>query len=883
MSKTFIYYFGDGKADGNSKMKDLLGGKGANLAEMTNIGLPIPPGFTISTDICTYYYENNKSYPNDLENNIKENIKKIEQSVDATFGDRHNPLLVSVRSGAAISMPGMMDTVLNLGMNDETVLGLIEQTDNSRLGYDSYRRFIQMYGNVVMGIEGKYFEEVLEEMKKSRNVKNDIDLNTDDLKELVSKFKTVIKEQSNKDFPTNVFDQLNGAIDAVFSSWMTDRAIIYRNLNKISDSIGTAVNIQSMVFGNMGEDSATGVAFTKNPSTGKNILFGEYLVNAQGEDVVAGIRTPMPVSKSQKIDNKEISLEELMPENYKELHDIQEKLENHYKDMQDIEFTIQKGKLYILQTRTGKRSGRAMVKIAMDFFHDKKIDEKELLNRIDAEKINELLHPSINPNAKIDILATGLPASPGVATGKIVFSSNKAAIEAQKDKKVILVRSETSPEDIKGMVAAQGILTAKGGMTSHAAVVARGMGKCCVSGCNAIHIDEKEGFMKIGDTKYNENDVITIDGNSGNVILGTVETLEAKIDDDFEEILQLADKYRTINIRTNADTPHDTSVAREFGAEGIGLCRTEHMFFSGDRIAAMREMIVANNKDERIKALNKLLPMQKEDFIGIFEAMDGFPVTVRLLDPPLHEFLPEKEKDINKLASDAGITVQEIKEQIENLREVNPMLGHRGCRLGVMYPEITEMQVRAILEAAIEAQKKGIKVMPEIMVPLVCHVNELKTQRKVIENIAQIVFEENKTTIDYMIGTMIELPRAALTADLIAEEADFFSFGTNDLTQTTFGLSRDDSNKFLPTYIEEKTFCNDPFVTIDKGGVLKLVSFAIKAGREKKDKLKIGICGEHGGDPESIELVFKEGVNYVSCSPFRVPIARIAAAKAACK
>jgi pyruvate, orthophosphate dikinase len=809
------------------------------------------------------------------------NIKKVEQATGLFFGDSKNPLLFSVRSGSPVSMPGMMDTVLNLGLNDSTIQGLIKQTGNERFAYDSYRRFVQMYANVVMNIDGSIFEEALEEVKKKKKVKDDIDLDKEDLKKLVTIFKEIVKKETRKDFPNDVHTQLQGAIDAVFSSWMNERAIIYRQLNNISDDLCTAVNIQSMVFGNMGEDSATGVAFTKNPSTGENILYGEYLVNAQGEDVVAGIRTPMPISKSQKINNSEISLEELMPENYKELHEIQAKLENHYKDMQDIEFTIQKNRLFILQTRTGKRSGRAMVKIAMDYFNDGKIDEKELLGRINADKLNELLHPSIDLNQKINILATGLPASPGVATGKIVFSSSKAEEQAKNKEKVILVRSETSPEDIKGMVASEGILTMKGGMTSHAAVVARGMGKCCVSGCNAIHIDYKEGSMKVAGTKYYEGDIITLDGNNGNVILGEVKTIEGKIDENFQKILEIADKYRTINIRTNSDTPHDTLIARKFGAEGIGLCRTEHMFFAGERIQAMREMIVAENIEDRKKALAKLLPMQKEDFLGIFKEMAGFPVTVRLLDPPLHEFLPDKEEDIIKLAKEVNITTQKLKEHIENLREVNPMLGLRGCRLGVMHPEITEMQVQAILEAAIAAKKQGIKVLPEIMVPLVSHVNELKKQRQVIEKVARKVFQEKKTRIKFMIGTMIELPRAALTANLIAKEADFFSFGTNDLTQTTFGLSRDDSNKFLPTYIEQKTFCNDPFITLDKGGVLRLISIAIHDGREVKEDLKIGICGEHGGDPESIKLVYAKGVNYVSCSPFRVPIARVSAAKAA--
>ncbi len=878
----YVYFFGADQTEGNAKMKNLLGGKGANLAEMANLGIPVPPGFTITTEVCTYFYKNNKTFPSELESQVNEALHKIEKLLNKKFGDNENPLLFSVRSGARVSMPGMMDTVLNLGLTDETVKGLIKQSNNKRFAFDSYRRFIQMFGNVVMGIPGEKLEKPLEEMKEKRGVKLDTELTAEDLEELVDTLKKEFKNLTGKDFPQDPYKQLWAAIGAVFGSWNNPRAITYRKLNNIPDDWGTAVNVQSMVFGNLGEDCATGVAFTRDPATGEKKFFGEFLPNAQGEDVVAGIRTPYPLNEASKNDeNKNLpTLEELMPECYKELVEIYQKLEKHYRDMQDIEFTIERKKLWMLQTRNGKRTPKAAIKIAVDMVKEGLITKEEAIMRVEPKQLDFLLHPMIDPKAEKKIIARGLPASPGAAVGKIVFNSEEAEKLKEKGEKVILVRIETSPEDIHGMNAAEGVLTARGGMTSHAAVVARGMGKCCVVGCGALLIDYEKEQMNVNGKIFKKGDWLTIDGNTGEVIEGKIPTIHPEFTGEFGEFMKWVDEIRTLGVRTNADTPKDAEVARKFGAEGIGLCRTEHMFFEGDRIIAVREMILAESKEDREKALAKIKPYQKEDFIGIFKAMDGLPVTIRLLDPPLHEFLPKNLEEMEEVAKDLGVEVEKIKELSEKLHEFNPMLGHRGCRLGITFPEIYEMQVYAIMEAACEVTKEGIKAIPEIMIPLVGHYNELKILREITENICEKVMNDYNTKIEYKIGTMIELPRAALTADEIAEYAEFFSFGTNDLTQTTFGFSRDDSGKFLKEYVEKKILPKDPFVTLDTGGVGQLIEIGIKKGKKTRPDLKVGICGEHGGDPASIEFCHKVGMNYVSCSPYRVPIARLAAAQA---
>jgi len=877
-----VYFFGGGKADGNIKMKDILGGKGAGLAEMTNIGIPVPPGFTISTEVCVYYYRNN-GYPEGLKEEVQEALKRVEELTGKKFGDKDNPLLVSVRSGARVSMPGMMDTILNLGLNDETVQGLMKQTDSPRFAYDSYRRFVQMYGNVVLGVEHDKFEEIINEFKEKKGVKQDIELDADDWKAIKDRYKELIKKETGHDFPENPEDQLWGAISAVFKSWNNQRAIEYRRINNIPDDWGTAVNVQTMVFGNMGEDSGTGVAFTRNPSTGENVFYGEYLMNAQGEDVVAGIRTPLPISKAQKQKEDEVSLEEAMPEVYKQLLDVRNILEKHFKDMQDLEFTIERGKLYLLQTRTGKRTARAAVKIAVDMVNEGLIDKEEAVIRITPEQVDQLLHPMIDPKAEYEVIAKGLPASPGAATGKVVFTAEEA-VEAKKNgEKVILVRHETSPEDVAGMHSAEGILTARGGMTSHAAVVARGMGKPCVVGCEEIVLDYQAEEFRVKDRVIKKGDIITIDGTTGNVIPGDVPKIEASISGEFEKLMVWADEIRRLGVRANADTPHDAETARKFGAEGIGLARTEHMFFKEDRIPAMREMILADDLEGRKKALEKLLPMQRADFEGLFRAMDGFPVIIRLLDPPLHEFLPKEEDAQRKLAETMGVPFEKVKGRVEQLSELNPMLGLRGCRLGILYPEITEMQARAIFEAACNVAKEGVKVIPEVMVPLVGNVNEIKAQKEIITRVAEEVMNEKGMKIKYMVGTMIELPRAALTADEIAKEAEFFSYGTNDLTQTTFGFSRDDVGKFVPMYIEKGILPNDPFRTLDQNGVGQLLKMGLEKGKKTRSELEVGICGEHGGDPASVEFCHRIGMDYVSCSPFRVPIARLAAAHAVIK
>jgi len=898
-----VYRFGNKAAEGNSEMKNLLGGKGANLAEMNLIGVPVPPGFTITTEVCIEYNElGQEKIVALLKDDVEASIKYVEEIMGMKFGDKKNPLLVSVRSGARASMPGMMDTVLNLGMNDEAVEGLTAKTGNARFAWDSYRRFVQMYGDVVLDMKPKSkedidpFEEIIEEVKESKKVNLDTELTVDDLKELVIRFKKAVKERTGRDFPTNPWDQLWGAIMAVFDSWNNDRAILYRKLNKIPDEWGTAVNVQAMVFGNMGETSGTGVAFTRDAGTGENIFNGEYLINAQGEDVVAGIRTPQQITKEgslrwAKLANvseeerasKYPSLEEAMPEIYRELFETQNKLEAHYHDMQDMEFTMQEGKLWLLQTRNGKRTGAAMVKISMDMLREGAIDEKTALLRNEPNKLDELLHPVFDKNAieSATVLAKGLPASPGAATGQLVFFADEAEKWADEGKEVVLVRIETSPEDLKGMHVANGILTARGGMTSHAAVVARGMGKCCVSGAGSVLINYKNRTMVADGKTFKEGDWISLNGSTGEVYEGKIRTIDPELSGYFEEVMELADKYSRMTVRTNADTPHDASVARNFGAKGIGLCRTEHMFFEGDRIRAMREMILADDEEGRRKALDKLLPIQRTDFEGIFEAMHDLPVTVRLLDPPLHEFVPHEETNQKEMAEEMGISVEAIKAKVEFLHEFNPMLGHRGCRLGNTYPEITEMQARAIIEAAMNLKAKGIHVYPEIMVPLIGTQTEFKMQEKIIRETADKVFEEKGDKIDYMVGTMIEIPRAALMADKIAETAEFFSFGTNDLTQMGFGYSRDDAGKFLPVYLEKGILKNDPFQVLDREGIGQLVEMGTKKGRSIRPDLKVGICGEHGGEPSSVEFCHIVGMNYVSCSPFRVPIARLAAAQAA--
>ncbi|NPA43411.1 MAG: pyruvate, phosphate dikinase [Chlorobi bacterium] len=901
-NKKRVYVFTEKRVDGDASMRNLLGGKGANLAEMRRIGIPVPPGFTITTEVSTEYEKLGKEKTIALlEDEVRQALRLIEEEMGAKFGDPRNPLLLSVRSGARVSMPGMMDTVLNLGLNDETVKGLAEKTGNERFAWDSYRRFVQMFGDVVLGMKPENkddidpFEAIMDELKKQKGYTSDTDLTTEDLKYLVKEFKKAIKKQTGKDFPEDPWEQLWEAILAVFRSWNNERARTYRELNKIPHDWGTAVNVQAMVFGNMGEDSATGVAFTRDAATGEKVFNGEYLINAQGEDVVAGVRTPQQITlegsrrwaRMQGISEEERkakypSLEETMPEVYKQLDEIQKKLERHYRDMQDLEFTIQNGNLWILQTRNGKRTGTAMVKIAMDMLDEGLIDAEEALMRVDPEKLDELLHPVFNrqKSGEVKLITKGLPASPGAATGKIVFFADEAEELASKGEDVILVRIETSPEDLAGMHAANGILTARGGMTSHAAVVARGMGKTCVAGAGELEIDYKKRQIKVGDLILKEGDWISLDGSTGEVFLGKMETQDPELTPEFAKLMELADRYAKLYVRTNADTPHDAAVARKFGAKGIGLCRTEHMFFEGDKIIAMREMILADDEEGRRKALDKLLPMQRADFEGIFEAMQGYPVTVRLLDPPLHEFLPHDPEGQKEMAEVMGVSVEDIKRKVEELSEFNPMLGHRGCRLGNTYPEITEMQTRAILEAALNLKKRGIDARPEIMVPLVSMKSEMEMQKDIIRRTAEKVFEEYGDRIDYKIGTMIEIPRAAVTADQIAEPAEFFSFGTNDLTQMTFGFSRDDAGKFLNIYKEKGLLKEDPFEHIDEEGVGELVKTAVRKGRMTRPDISLGICGEHGGDPQSIDFFHRADLDYVSCSPFRVPIARLAAAQA---
>lgn len=897
--KQRIYKFGNKNADGNSKMKNLLGGKGANLAEMCLLGIPVPPGFTITTEACTEYNElGEDAVISMLRKDTEEAIANIESIMGTKFGDKENPLLLSVRSGARVSMPGMMDTVLNLGLNDEVVLGLAKKTGNERFAWDSYRRFIQMYGDVVLGMKPESkedidpFEEIIEALKHKREIELDTDFTVQDLKDLVYDFKGAVKKRTGLDFPTNPFDQLWGAVIAVFNSWNGDRAIYYRNMNGYPSDWGTAVNVQCMVYGNMGNNSGTGVCFTRDAGTGENVFNGEYLINAQGEDVVAGVRTPQQITKLgskrwaelakvEEADRKENypSLEELMPSIFEELDGYQKKLELHYQDMQDMEFTIQDGKLWILQTRNGKRTGSAMVKIAMDLIKEGLITEEEAILRIEPDKLDELLHPIFDSEAlkSAHIIAQGLPASPGAATGQIVFFAD----EANKFKHSILVRIETSPEDLEGMNLAKGILTARGGMTSHAAVVARGMGKCCISGAGALKINYKARTLTIDGHEYHEGDWISLNGSTGNIIEGRVSTGEPELSLEFASLMQLSDKFNTMQVRTNADNPKDAKIARSFGAQGIGLTRTEHMFFEVDRIKAMREMILADTLNGRKRALKQLLPMQRKDFEGIFEVMAGLPVTIRLLDPPLHEFVPHQLGLQKELAEELHVSLKAIKSKILELEEFNPMLGHRGCRLGITYPEITEMQARAIIEAALNLKVKGIMVKPEIMVPLIGTLAEFESQEAIIRATANKVFKERDDNIDYLVGTMIEIPRAALTADLIAKKADFFSFGTNDLTQMTFGYSRDDAGKFLPIYIKKGILKRDPFEVLDQEGVGQLVKIGTEKGRKTKPDLKVGICGEHGGEPSSVAFCHNIGLNYVSCSPFRVPIARIAAAQAA--
>ena len=903
MEKKRVYKFGNGSAEGKADMRNLLGGKGANLAEMNLIGVPVPPGFTITTEVCSEYYELGKDkVVSILENDVKEAISNIESLMNSKFGDVENPLLVSVRSGARASMPGMMDTILNLGLNDEVVEGLARKTGNPRFAWDSYRRFVQMYGDVVLGMKPANkddidpFEAIIEDVKEAKGVKLDNELDVDDLRTLVVRFKDAVKKQTGKDFPTSVYEQLWGAICAVFNSWMNERAILYRKMEGIPAEWGTAVTVQAMVFGNMGNTSATGVCFSRDAATGEDVFNGEYLINAQGEDVVAGIRTPQQITKlgsqrwaeragiseEERIANYP-SMEEALPEIYKQLDELQTKLEMHYRDMQDMEFTVQEGKLWFLQTRNGKRTGAAMVKIAIDLLHQGIIDEKTALLRIEPNKLDELLHPVFDKEAqkKATVLVKGLPASPGAATGQIVFFADDAAAWHKDGKKVVLVRLETSPEDLAGMEAAEGILTARGGMTSHAAVVARGMGKCCVSGAGTLNVDYKKKTIEVNGTVLKEGDFISINGSTGEVYIGEVQTKAAELSADFTELMALADKYSRLKVRTNADTPHDASIARSFGAVGIGLCRTEHMFFEGEKIKAMREMILAENSEGRRKALEKILPYQQADFKGIFKAMAGCPVTVRLLDPPLHEFVPHDLKGQEEMAEAMGVSVKYIQQRVESLCEHNPMLGHRGCRLGNTYPEITAMQTRAILGAALELKAEGVEAMPEIMVPLTGILYEFKEQEKVIRATAEELFAEKNDRIDFKVGTMIEVPRAALTADRIASSAEFFSFGTNDLTQMTFGYSRDDIASFLPIYLEKKILKVDPFQVLDQKGVGQLVRMATEKGRAIRPDLKCGICGEHGGEPSSVKFCHKVGLNYVSCSPFRVPIARVAAAQAA--
>ena len=882
----WVYNFEDTPKLDKQSLKNLLGGKGANLSEMIRINLPVPPGFTITTEACNEFYKLNQNYPSTLKNQVNDAIKKVEQKIKKTFGDPSNPLLVSVRSGARVSMPGMMDTVLNLGLNDKTVVGLAKKTRNETFAYDSYRRFIQMYSNVVLDVDHHNFEDLIENYKLTKGVVLDTEMEAEDWKSIISSFREQIKKETGKDFPQDVNAQLWGAIGAVFQSWKNQRAKTYRKLNNIPEEWGTAVNIQSMVFGNMGEDCATGVAFTRNPSTGENSFYGEYLINAQGEDVVAGIRTPQNITKKARLESgsKDLSMEEAMPKVFKELVAIYKKLEKHYRDMQDIEFTVENKKLWMLQTRSGKRTAKASIKIAVDMVKEKLISKDEALLRIDPKMLDTLLHPTLDPKASKDIIARGLPASPGAATGKVTFSADDAEQLKSQGQKSILVRQETSPEDIHGMNAAEGILTCRGGMTSHAAVVARGMGRPCVSGAGTIQIDYKNKVFRVNEREIKEGDTITIDGSTGEVMVGEVMTIKPDISGDFSTIMAWADKTRTLKIRTNAETPLDTKVARDFGAEGIGLCRTEHMFFDEERILYVRQMILSKNIEDRSKALSNILPFQKKDFVEIFKTMKGLPVTVRLLDPPLHEFLPKSEKEIRSVAKILNISEQEINNRINDLHEENPMLGHRGCRLAISYPEIYEMQCEAIFEALVECRKAKVQsIIPEIMIPLVSTAKELEILRSLVDKIAQQVQKKHSMKIDYLVGTMIELPRAALNAFEISKHADFFSFGTNDLTQTTLGISRDDSGKFLDDYVNSNVFKIDPFISIDIDGVGQLIRMACENGKKQNSKIKLGICGEHGGDPDSIDFCHKTGLNYVSCSPYRVPIARLSAAQAKIK
>ena len=879
---TWVFNFSKPPKKNKIGLKNLLGGKGANLSEMIKIGLPVPPGFTITTEACNEFYKRNRKNPIGLDKQVKSAIKEVEKKIGKKFGDKKNPLLVSVRSGARVSMPGMMDTVLNLGLNDETVLGLASKTKNDTFAYDSYRRFIQMYSNVVLGVDHHNFEDLIENYKLTKGVTLDTDLDAEDWKKLIKDFRDVIKREIKKDFPQDVNQQLWGAVGAVFQSWRNQRAKTYRKLNNIPEEWGTAVNVQSMVFGNMGDDCATGVAFTRNPSTGDKSFYGEYLINAQGEDVVAGIRTPQNITKKARLEAKSDapSMEETMPAVYGELVKIYKKLEKHYKDMQDIEFTVENKKLWMLQTRSGKRTAKASIKIAVDMVKEKLINKDEALLRIDPKMLDTLLHPTLDPKADKDIIAKGLPASPGAASGKITFSADDAEILKSQNQKTILVRLETSPEDIHGMHASEGILTCRGGMTSHAAVVARGMGKPCVSGSGNIQIDYESKNFKVSGRVFKEGDIITIDGSSGEVMSGEVKTIKPDISGDFSTIMSWADNAREMKIRTNAETPLDTKVAREFGAEGIGLCRTEHMFFDEERILYVRQMILSKSREDRNIALRKILPFQKKDFKEIFTIMNGLPVTVRLLDPPLHEFLPKSEKEISSVALSLSISEKEIKDRISDLHEENPMLGHRGCRLAISYPEIYEMQCEAIFEALIECKKEKIKVLPEIMIPLIATGQELEILRELVDKKALEITKKYNQKLDYLVGTMIELPRAALNAKDIAKYADFFSFGTNDLTQTTLGISRDDAGKFLDDYVDNNIFKVDPFVSIDVNGVGQLVELACNNAKKNKPKIKLGICGEHGGDPDSIQFCQKAGLNYISCSPYRVPIARLSAAQA---
>jgi pyruvate,orthophosphate dikinase len=880
----WVYRFGEGRADGRAEMKNLLGGKGANLAEMSNLGLPVPPGFTITTEVCTHFYQNAKTYPASLEADVKAALATVEAQVGRRFGDAENPMLVSVRSGARVSMPGMMDTVLNLGLNDKTAAGLAKRTGNPRFAYDSYRRFIQMYGHVVLGVDHHHFEELLELHKEDRGVSLDTELDADDWQKLVEAYKAKVKEELREPFPQDPLAQLWGAIGAVFGSWLTARAATYRKLHDIPETWGTAVNVQAMVFGNMGDDCATGVAFTRNPSTGANEFYGEFLVNAQGEDVVAGIRTPQHLTVSGKKANRSTlpAMEEAMPAVFKELDGVRRRLESHYRDMQDIEFTVERGKLYMLQTRSGKRTAQAALKVAVDMVGEGLIDRRQAVSRIDPASLDQLLHPTLDPKAPRKVIARGLPASPGAAAGHAVFTADEAEDRGAKGEKVILVRTETSPEDIHGMHAAVGVLTTRGGMTSHAAVVARGMGRPCVSGAGDLRIDEAGRVMKVRDVVVRDGDLLTIDGGTGEVMLGEVPTIQPELSGDFSELMGWADQFRRLKVRTNAETPTDARMARRFGAEGIGLCRTEHMFFDSGRIVAMREMIVADTIEGRRAALAKIMPMQRDDFVELFRIMRGLPVTIRLLDPPLHEFLPNSRAEMEEVAKAAGVSTDHVAQRAAMLKESNPMLGHRGCRLGITYPEVYEMQARAIFEAAtLVKQETGETVETEIMIPLVAIPRELSILKVMIDRVAGEVAAARKMTTPYLVGTMIELPRACLLADKIAVDAAFFSFGTNDLTQTTYGLSRDDAARFLQDYERRGILPVDPFITLDPEGVGELVKIAVERGRRQRPDLKLGICGEHGGDPASVRFCAKVGLDYVSCSPFRVPIAKLAAAQAA--